>query len=394
MSRQPERVKPGKRIAVVTGARSEYGLLRWIIRAIAEHAGLELCLMVTGSHLSSEYGMTVEEIRSDGFEPNEEIEILLASDSGVGVVKSMGLALLGFADAFRRQRPDLVLVLGDRFETFAVAVAAVGSGLPLVHLCGGEVTGGSLDEFWRHAITKLAHVHMTATQEYARRIVQMGEEAWRVHVVGSPGLENIRRLPLLSRRELEHNLGLRLASPLVVATYHPSIVEAERHGKAQLKELLDALRESGCSVVFTYPNCDAGSRGIVKELEEFVRTEKHCSLFINLGSRRYLSLLSHADAMVGNSSSGLIEAPSFALPVVNVGLRQSGRIRARNVIDVPLKKDAILEGIHRALDPSFRASLRGMENPYGDGRTSERVAALLADLKVDRRLLQKKFVDL
>ena len=388
----PERVKR-KRVAVITGARSEYGLLRWIIKAIAEHPALELCLMVTGSHLAPEYGMTLEEIHQDGLRPDEEIEILLSSDSKVGVAKSMGLALLGFADAFRRQRPDLVLVLGDRFETFAVAVAAVSLGLPLVHLCGGEVTEGSLDEHWRHAITKLAHLHMVATQEYARRVLQMGEEAWRVHVVGSPGLENIRRLPLMSRRELEEDLGVRLVRPLLVATFHPTL-EDDGDPEHQLAEFLAALRESECSVVFTYPNADAGGRRIARAIKDFVRGGDRYRFFVNLGSRRYLSLLAHADAMVGNSSSGLIEAPSFGLPVVNVGSRQRGRIRGRNVLDVPIHKEAILEGIMRALHPSFRASLCGMQNPYGDGRTSERVVELLVGLQVDQRLLRKKFVDL
>lgn len=387
-----------RRIAVLTGTRADYGLLRWIMTAIDQAPDFELVLLVTGSHLSPDFGFTLDEIRADGWRPAEEIEILLSSDSGAAMAKSMGLGLIGFADAFRRQRPDLLLVLGDRFEAFAAATAAACCGVPVAHLCGGEVTEGALDEGWRHAITKIAHLHFPATRAFADRIARMGEDPARIHVVGSPGLEAIRRLHPLRNEELARMIAMDLSPRTLLVTVHPETTGGISP-EEQAETLLAALDRVDAPVVFTAPNADAGGRALRARVEAFVARRAReaalppARLVPSLGSRAYLSLLRVVGAVVGNSSSGLIEAPSFELPAVNVGARQGGRPRAANVIDVGWDAGAIAAAIERALEPEFRAGLRGLQNPYGDGGTSERVLAELRSGPWGPELLRKRFRD-
>jgi UDP-hydrolysing UDP-N-acetyl-D-glucosamine 2-epimerase len=299
----------------------------------------------------------------------------------------------GFAEEFERSRPDIVLVLGDRYEVLAAAIAAALTGRIVAHLNGGEVTGGSLDEGWRHAITKIAHLHMPATREFAARIRAMGEDAWRIRVVGSPGVEAIRLAERLSIDELERLVGRKLASPVAICTYHP-VTNAPGATERESDALIDALRRSGLgTVIFTAPNADAGGDQVRERIEEATRRDTRFVLVPSLGSAGYHTALGVADVMVGNSSSGLIEAPSFRLPSVNVGSRQDGRPRAANVIDVPGDSAKIGRALTRALSPRFRAGLRGLRNPYGEGRTSERVRDFLLTVPLDDRLRAKRFAD-
>lgn len=380
-----------RRVAVLTGSRSEYGLLRYILEGIRGAERLALDLIVTGSHLCPDAGMTVREIEVDGFVPAEKLPILFADDGPAAIVKSMGVEMIALAGAFARRRPDVLLVVGDRYETFAAAAAAAAMGIPLVHLCGGETTEGALDEQWRHAITKLAHLHLPAIPAYARRLEQMGEEAWRIRVVGSPGLEAIRRHAPMTREQLERELGLT-AAPYLLVAYHPVTTAPEREA-ARVEALLGALDAAGQQVLVTGSNADAGGRAVSGRLEAWAHARPFARFRATLGSARYLSALGHAAAIVGNSSSALIEAPSFALPAVNVGARQRGRVRAANVIDVGDSAAEIAAGIAHALAPEFRAGLAGLENPYGDGLTSARVVEALVALDPGPRLFEKRFVD-
>lgn len=381
-----------KRIAVVTVARSDYGIYRPLLRRIDEHPELELQLVAGGMHFSAEHGSTIEEIEADGRPVAARVEAFPRGDDPLAIADAVGAGVAGFAAAYARLRPDLVVVLGDRYEMLAAAVAALPLVLPLAHLHGGESSEGAIDESIRHAITKLAHVHFPATELYARRIVQMGEAPWRVHAVGAPGLDAIAELEPLTREELEARAGVRLGERTLLATYHPVTLAWERveeHARA----FLDALDRAGFDVLFTAPNADTANRTVSRLLEEYVAAHPGSALVANLGSRAYLSALRHVRALVGNSSSGIIEAASFGLPVVNVGRRQEGRLRAANVLDAPDDAEAILAAIRRATSDEFRASLAGLENPYGDGRASERIVDVLASLALDERLLHKRFHD-
>ena len=383
-----------RRIAVVTTSRAEYGLLRFIIDRLSRARGIDVSLIVSGTHLHPRYGLTVREIEADGHRPAARIPLPLTGSTGRSTATAMAAALDGFARAFERLRPDIVLVLGDRFEVLAAGCAAVLSGSALAHLNGGEVTGGVLDEGWRHALTKISHLHFPATREFARRIRSMGEDAFRIHVVGSPGLEAIRRERPAPVRDLEDALARPIARPFAVCTVHPVTAragETEAMWAAISRSLSDA--ELG-TIVFTAPNADSGGRRLLGHVARFGRHDPRVVFVPSLGSRLYLAALRHADVVIGNSSSGLIEAPSFGLPVVNVGSRQEGRPRARNVIDVEPTAKAVGRAIARALSPAFRRSVRHARNPYGDGRTSERVVRVLRDIPLDDRLRAKKFADL
>ena len=386
------------RVAVVTTSRADYGLLFWLLRAIDEDPELELLLYVSGSHLSPEFGSTVHQIEADGFGVARRIEILLASDTPTACSKAMGLALIGVGDALAEDRPDVMVLLGDRFELASVALAAVVHGVPVAHLHGGETSEGALDEYYRHAITKLATLHFPATEAYARRILQMGEDPSRTHAVGAPGLDHLHRTPLLSRAALAEALGMLLEHPTALVTFHSVTTE---HGDAgeQVSALLAALQaEAPLQAVFTKANPDTEGRAINQRIAAVCDAEPtRFRLVDTVGTQRYLSCLRHLDLMVGNSSSGLTEAPSFGLPVVNVGTRQRGRIAASNVIHVGSDIDAIRRGIRTALSSEFRAGLTGLTNPYdryGDGRTSERIAATLKAFTRTPRDGAKHFVDL
>lgn len=382
------------RVAVVTVGRSDWGLLRPVARRLAEEPGMELSLIVAGGHLSDELGRTESEIEADGFRIAARVRTLSDTDDAHSVARALALGQASFADAYAAHRPDVVLLLGDRLEVHAAAAAAVPFRIPVAHVHGGEVTEGALDELLRHSVTKLAHLHFAATDDAARRIVQLGEEPWRVAVTGAPGLDNLLDNEALSDGELAESCGgLTPGARTLLVTFHPVTQEPERT-EAQVEELFAALAESGCDLVFTYPNADPGGRRVLALVRSFVGRQDNATLVASLGTRAYLSLLGRVGAMVGNSSSGIIEAASFALPVVNIGSRQQGRLRAANVIDVrPVRKE-IAAAIERALSPGFRESLGDLSNPYGDGHASERIVARLREVPLDERLLVKRFHDL
>jgi UDP-hydrolysing UDP-N-acetyl-D-glucosamine 2-epimerase len=382
-----------RRIGVVTVSRSDYGHLRPVLEGIRRAPDLELVLFVGGMHLDAEFGATAREIEADGFPIDERIPMLEPGDSPEAVAASTGRGVEGFARAFARQRPDLLVVLGDRFEMLAAAVAALPFALPVAHIHGGEVSEGAMDNQIRHAITKLAHLHFASAEVHARRIAQMGEELWRIHAVGGPGLDRIAMVEPLSREALARELDIPANGPWLLVTFHPVTLEY-RDTASHVDDLLAALEKTDCTLVITYPNADTSGRLIIERLEEFAaRHPGRCRLSRNLGDRLYLSLLRHADVMVGNSSSGLIEAPSFGLPVVNIGARQRGRLRGANVIDVEPERDEILRGIEAAQTPAFRARARAAANPYGDGHAAPRIVEVLRTVPLDARLVQKRFVD-
>jgi UDP-hydrolysing UDP-N-acetyl-D-glucosamine 2-epimerase len=379
-------------IGAVTVARSDYGIFRPLLdRMTAER--LDVRLFVSGTHLAPDHGETVREIEADGFAIAATVESVAATDDPVAAAEGAGAAVGEFARAFAAERPDLLLVLGDRFEMLAAAFAALLLRLPVAHLHGGEASEGAFDESIRHALTKLSHLHFAATEEAARRIRQLGEEPWRIVVSGAPALDAILSLEPLADEELERRIGLPLDPPPLVVTYHPTTLDP-RDPAELVRELLAAVEQCGVPAVFTFPNADPGGLAVRREIEEFVRDRTSARAVPSLGSIAYHSLLRRAAAVVGNSSSGIIEAASFRIPVVNVGARQDGRLRPGNVVDVGDDRDAILAGIRWALAEETRASLDGLENPYGDGRASERIVATLRDVELGARLLVKRFHDL
>jgi UDP-N-acetylglucosamine 2-epimerase (non-hydrolysing)/GDP/UDP-N,N'-diacetylbacillosamine 2-epimerase (hydrolysing) len=380
-------------LAVVTVARSDYGIYLPILRAIQARDDLRLHLIVSGAHLSPEFGMTVQAIEADGFDVSDRVEMLVSSDTPEGTAASMGLGLIGFSRVFQRARPDMLVVLGDRFEMFAAALAALPFVIPVAHIHGGEVTHGAMDDALRHAMTKLSHLHFVSTAEYARRVAQLGEDPWRVLVSGAPGLDHLRTLPLLSPAEIESRFGITTSPPPLLVTFHPVTLEPGQ-AEAQARELLNALERAGLPMIFTQPNADAGGRLIGSLIDGFVASHPLARRVDNLGTAGYFSLMRVAAAMVGNSSSGIIEAASFELPVVNVGSRQGGRVRAANVIDVGNAGDAILAAIRKAVDPAFRAGLSGLVNPYGDGQASTAIVERLRTVALDERLRVKRFHDM
>jgi UDP-N-acetylglucosamine 2-epimerase (non-hydrolysing)/GDP/UDP-N,N'-diacetylbacillosamine 2-epimerase (hydrolysing) len=387
--------KPKRKIAVVTGTRAEYGLLYWIIKGIHEDPGLELQLIVTGMHLSTEFGYTVKDIDKDGFPIADRIEMLLSSDTKVSTSISMGIGLAGFAKAYERLKPDIILVLGDRFEIFSAVSAAVPLRIPVAHIHGGEATEGVMDEQFRHAITKMSAIHFPAAQRYADRIIQMGEKPGMVYCFGAPGLDNIYKLKLMNRKILVSDLDLPEKTKIGVVTFHPETID-NFPVESQTQELLKALSElEGIFWVITMSNADPGGRTIQALMEKFVpENAGKVKLFASLGQLRYLSLLKHADLMVGNSSSGIIEAPSFKLPVVNIGDRQAGRIRSENIIDVPLcRKRDIVKAISRAISDSFRTSLKSLESPYGKGDAGKKIVKVLKAVDLSG-ILKKEFYEI
>ncbi len=381
-------------IGVVTVARSDYGIYLPLLQKIQADTDLRLHLIVAGMHLSPEFGLTVKSIEADGFEIGERVEMLLSSDTPEGIAKSMGLGTIGFAQAYARFRPDILVVLGDRFEMHAAALAALPFKIPVAHIHGGEITQGAIDDALRHSMTKLSHLHFVSTQEYARRVIQLGEEPWRVIVSGAPSLDNVRVIRLFTRAELTARFDLQLdETPFLLVIFHPVTLEYEQT-EWQVTELLAALETCGLPVVFTMPNADTGGRTIACMIEEFVATHSPAQAADNLGTQGYFSMMAVAAAMVGNSSSGIIEAASFELPVVNVGSRQRGRVRGANIIDVDYEQTSILEGLGKALDPQFRARLRGIHNPYDSGGAAEKIVGVLKQVQLDDRIVTKCFHDL
>jgi len=380
-------------IGVVTVARSDYGYYFPILKRIEEDPNLALHLIVSGTHLSPDYGLTIKDITGDGFEINEQVEMLVASDSPEGVSKSMGLGTIGFSRSFSKKRADILLLLGDRFEMHAAAIAALPFKIPLAHIHGGEITEGAIDDALRHSLTKLSHLHFVTTDEHARRVIQLGEEPWRVTVSGAPSLDNLHQVALLTTEQLEAQYGLCLNQSPLIVTYHPVTLEYEQT-EWQINELLGALERTSGPIIFSMPNADTGNRTIYREIDKFVRSHNRAQIVASFGFQGYFSLMAMARAMVGNSSSGIIEAASFRLPVVNIGNRQKGRLRGRNVIDVGYSREAILEGINKAGAPAFRETLLDLKNPYGDGSAAGRIVSRLENVELNDRLIRKSFYDL
>jgi len=381
-----------RQIGVVTTSRADYSSLLPILRLISDDPDLELLLFVGGMHLVPEFGYTVKEIEADGFPITERIEMMLASDTRESVAKSMGLGVIGFANSLSRYHPDILIMVGDRFELLAAVSAALSLGIPIAHVSGGDITEGAIDNQVRYAITAMSHIHFVAMLAHAQRLLQMGEEPWRVIVTGDPALDLIHQMKFLSRAELSKHLGLELTSPVLLVTFHP-ITIGSNNVLEEVDSLLTALGQGQGTLIFTYPNVDAQNRIIIERIKEFVASQPRAKVFTNLGQLTYYSLLAQADLMVGNSSSGIWEAPSFHLPVLNIGGRQQGRLKAANVIDVSGGADAIYGAVRRGLDPSFRASLSNVQNPYGDGQAAARIVDTLKHVQLGPRLLQKRFID-
>jgi UDP-hydrolysing UDP-N-acetyl-D-glucosamine 2-epimerase len=380
-----------RRIAVVTVGRSDYGIYYPLLRAIQNDSDCELCLIVGGAHLSPFYGSTVSEIERDGFQIRARVPMLLSGDSPESVSMSIGVGVVNFANAYNAVRPEILVLLGDRFEMLAAAVSALPLRIPVAHIHGGELTEGAMDDAIRHSITKLSHLHFAAAPEYANRIEQMGEEPHRVFVTGSPVVDSIFSEKPLSEVELEESLGVSVRDALLV-TYHPVTLEHERTAE-RVSALLDVLSRFENPLIFTYPNADTNNAVIVDQLRKYVSCHPRAHLFVNLGRKKYHSLQRYVAAMVGNSSSGIIEAASFRLPVVNVGDRQKGRLRTPNIIDVPENAAAIESAVQKALSANFRTSLSGMESPYGTGDASRKILQVLKTIALDSKLLRKKFCD-
>jgi len=380
-------------IGVVTVARSDYGHLLPLLEALGHAPDVELLVYVAGSHLASPFGVrTADLVEADRWPIAARIDMGIDDDAPVTIASATGRGVIGFAAEFARRRPDLVVVLGDRYEMLSAALAALPFGLPVAHLHGGEVTEGAIDEQVRHAITKLAHLHFPAAEPYAARVRQLGEEPWRVHCCGAPGLDRLRAGGSLSRAEIGERLGRPLGRPTVLVTFHPETL-AVADVPRQVEELVAALEKVDGEIIVTAPGADTGYRAITAGLERLAGRRPLTRLGATLGDEVYTSLLREADVMVGNSSSGLIEAPSFGLPVVNVGDRQRGRLRAANVIDVAADRAAIVGAIRRALEPAFRRGLAGLVNPYGDGHAAPRIARVLREVQLGPRLTRKRFVD-
>ncbi len=382
------------KIAVVTTSRADYSHLYWPLRTLADHPRVDLKIIAMAGHLSPEFGLTVGEIERDGLPVAAGIECLLSSDTDIGMAKSIGVGILGLADTLGTMRPDLMLLIADRYEMLAPAAVGLALRIPMAHIEGGERSEGAIDDAVRNALTKMCHIHFTSTPAARERVIRMGEEPWRVHRAGTPSLDHLRKSRLPSRDELERELGLDLGQPTIVVAYHP--VTLLRQTTAEADALFSALAQVEQQLVFCYPNADAGSRILIRRTEDFLKHRLNGQLrlsgqlFVNLPAVQYWALLREAQAMVGNSSSGIMETASFALPTVNVGLRQKGRERPANVLDAPPEAAAILAAIRQACTPAFRGSLAGMTNPYGEGAAAERIVEVLTTLPDRDVLLQKQ----
>jgi UDP-hydrolysing UDP-N-acetyl-D-glucosamine 2-epimerase len=374
-------------IAVITTSRSDYTYLYWILRELEARPDVELRLIAMGSHLSPEFGNTVQQIEHDGFSVRR-VECLLSSDTDVGMAKTIGVATLSLADLLGEMRPDLLLLIADRYEMLAPASVALALRIPVAHIEGGEVSEGAIDDAVRNALTKLSHLHLTSTACARARVIALGEDPARVHQVGAASLDHLRRSKLMGREEVERALEIKFGSPVILVGYHP--VTVLRDTVAEADALFAALERVEGQLLFCYPNADAGSRNLIERTNAFVTERKHARVFVNLDPVTYWSLLGRADVFVGNSSSGIIEAASFALPAVNVGMRQRGREHGANVLDVEANADAMVAAVEKSLGKEFREGLRGMANPYGDGRAAERIARVLAETAIDERFIIKR----
>lgn len=384
-----------KKISILTATRAEYGLLKPLIIALKETKLFDVRLVVTGMHLSPEFGLTYREIESDGIEIDDKIEILLSADTPSSISKSMGLAMISFADYFERLKPDMLILLGDRYETLAVASVAMNQRIPIAHLHGGEKTEGAVDEAIRHAITKLSYLHFTSTEEYRNRVIQLGESPDRVFCVGALGVENIMKEPLMDISELEKSIGFKLDKPYAVITFHPVTLENSSAQK-QITELLDACKTfKNMKFIFTKANSDADGRVINQEIDKFVINNKNALVVTSLGMKRYLSTLKYAKFVIGNSSSGIVEAPSFGIPTINIGDRQKGRIQAESIVNCEPIKENIVNAINIAISEEFVSKSKLALNPYGDGNTSSKIVnTIKAFFENEKIELKKVFYDI
>lgn len=382
-----------RKICVVTGTRAEYGLLYWLMKQIEAAVDMQLQLIVTGMHLSPEFGLTYKQIEQDGFSIDRKVEMLLSSDSDVAITKSMGVAMIGFADAYAELQPDLVVLLGDRFEIFTAASAATVAKLPVAHLHGGETTEGAFDESFRHSITKMSHLHFTTTESYRRRVIQLGEDPKRVFNVGAPGIDNIQRLTLLSREQFEESIDFCLGLHNLLITFHPVTLEhsTAENQFAQLLLALDDLHDT--HLIFTKANADTNGRVINEMIDTYViENAEKAVAHTSLGQLRYLSALQYVDGVVGNSSSGLLEAPSFKIGTINIGDRQRGRIKAESVIDCEPNREDISQGLDILYKQSFQKLLKSVENPHGKGGVAEKIVTELRR-QPTHNMLKKTFYD-
>jgi UDP-hydrolysing UDP-N-acetyl-D-glucosamine 2-epimerase len=377
-----------RKIAVLTTSRADYSHLYWPLRELSVHPLVDLKLIVLGSHLSPEFGHTVGEIEKDGFPIAAKIECLLSSDSDIGMAKTIGVATLSLADCLGQLRPDILLLIADRYEMLAPASVALALRIPIAHIEGGEISEGAIDDAVRHALTKMSHIHFTSTFEARRRIIAMDEEEWRVHRAGAPSLDHLRRATLHSREALESLLNLHLEKPSILVAYHP--VTIARDTVQEAAPLFEALASLPDQILFCYPNADAGSRDLIARARSFAASCKNSQVFVNLDALTYWSLLRQVDVFLGNSSSGIMETPSLALPTVNVGLRQQGRERPRNILDAVPEVHSILNALRTAKSSSFQESLMGMTNPYGDGSASEKIVQVLTTVPLSQQLLMKR----
>ncbi len=382
-----------RKICVVTGTRAEFGLLRWVMQEVLDTLGLELQVIATGMHLSPEFGLTYREIEQGGFSIDAKVEMLLSADTATGATKSMGLGMIGFADAYAGLKPDLIVVLGDRFEIFAAAAAALIAGIPVAHLHGGETTEGAFDEAIRHSITKMSHLHFVAAEDYRRRVIQLGEQPDRVFLVGGLGIDAIKRIALMDQEALEASIDFKLGRKNLLVTFHPVTLESQSSAQ-QMGELLAALGQlEGTHLIFTMPNADTGARELAGMVDAFVVTHPNARAYPSLGQMRYLSCMKLVDGVVGNSSSGLAEAPSMAVGTINIGDRQRGRLQATSVIDCVPEQQAILDAIKKLYAEDFRQALPTIVNPYGNGGASEKIVRVLKDYPL-QGILKKSFYDL
>lgn len=383
-----------RKVCIVTGTRAEYGLLFGLLKNIQKDPDIQLQLIATGMHLSPEFGLTYRQIEEDGFEIDKKIEMLLSSDTPMGISKSMGLGMIGFAEAFSELRPDIVVLLGDRFETICASTAACVARIPIAHIHGGENTQGAIDEAFRHSITKMSHLHFTIAEEYTKRVIQMGEAPERIFNVGALGVENIKRMSLLSREELEKVIGFGVGDRYALVTFHSTTLE-DNTAEAQFENLLEALNDfSGLRLIFTKANADTDGSVINRMIDDFVKEHHNRSVaFTSMGQYKYLSAMKYAKVVIGNSSSGIIEAPSFKVPTINIGDRQKGRIQAESIINCPPEKIEIMRALGRALSPDFMSLVCRVENLYEKENTAENIKEIIKSFDL-RNVLKKEFYDI
>jgi GDP/UDP-N,N'-diacetylbacillosamine 2-epimerase (hydrolysing) len=382
-----------RKICVITGTRAEYGLLRWVMQGIKDDADLSLQVIATGMHLSPEFGLTYKAIEADGFRIDRKVEMLTSSDTPLGIAKSMGLGMIGFADALNELKPDLIVVLGDRFEIFSSVATALTACIPVAHLHGGETTEGAIDEAFRHSITKMSHYHFVAADEYKQRVIQLGEQPKNVFLVGGLGIDNIKKLRLLDRNALEVDLGVKFDKKNLLITFHPATLEISSAAK-QMQALLAALAKlEETQLIFTMPNADTDGRALIKIVEKFTSNHSNAHAFISLGQLRYLSCISHVDGVVGNSSSGLLEVPSFRKGTINIGDRQRGRLQASSVINCEANQKSISSGIEMLYEPEFQLNLSQVRNPYGEEGASDKIVDILKTISI-KNIVKKTFHDL